>query len=128
MFYRYELYVDDEYQGVGIFYGLSELNLDEDFENSLLSLFEKELKFVPIEERCEFLFTEAGNKKFRDHIQKILAVFEEDTLFEVKCLMVNADDVLSDYIIYKDTYQIAVMPEMMEEIRRKGMKKNASEC
>ncbi len=37
--------------------------------------------------------------------------------------MVNADDVLSDYIIYKDTYQIAVMPEMMEEIRRKGMKK-----
>lgn len=79
MFYRYELYVDDEYQGVGIFYGLSELNLDEDFENSLLSLFEKELKFVPVEERCEFLFTEAGNKnsettyrRYWPYLRKIL--------------------------------------------------------
>lgn len=62
MFYRYEVYIDNEYQGVGIFHCLGELELDEDFENKLLRPFEIGLSFIPMEQRCEFLFTEKARK------------------------------------------------------------------
>ena len=118
MLYRYELYVDNEYQGVGIFHGLGELELDEDFEDGLLEPFEKELIFMPMEKRCEFLFTEKGNEKFKDHIQKILDIFKEDVLFEARCLKIDDHHIAAEDMVYQDEYQIAVIPETMKEIRR----------
>lgn len=54
-FYRYELYLDNEYQGVGIFHGLTELNLSEETENQLQQLKRRFQLFIlesPLFHRC----------------------------------------------------------------------------
>lgn len=121
MFYRYEVYIDNEYQGVGIFHCLGELELDEDFENKLLRPFEIGLSFIPMEQRCEFLFTEKGQERFGNDIEDILNVFDDDNLFEARCLKVDEVRIPLENIIYRDAYQIAVMPETLETIRRENM-------
>lgn len=121
MLYRYEVYVDNEYQGVGIFHCLGELELDEDFENQLLRHFEVELPFIPMEQRCEFLFTEKGQERFGNDIEKILKIFDDDSLFEARCLKVDGVRIPLENIIYRDAYQIAVIPETLETIRRENM-------
>ena len=114
-FYRYELYCDNEYQGVGIFHGLTELNLETEIENKLLAPFDEKLSYPPICEKCEFLFKEKGNELFKAHIQSIIQAFNDSGLFDVRQLIVEHIDL--NNIIYEDSYQIAVPTGFLDKWR-----------
>lgn len=108
MYYRYELYVGDEYQGIGFLQGLSELWLDEDYEESLLNMFIK-MKipsfYMGNKLKTKAYFTERGKRVFQKAIQKVIDVFNENGMFEVR---EKIDDFKEDEILYEDEYQIIV--------------------
>lgn len=114
-FYRYELYCDNEYQDVGIFHGLTELDLEKETEDILLAPFDEKLLYPPICEKCEFLFTEKGNELFKAHIQSIIQAFNDSGLFDVRQLIVEHID--PNNIIYEDSYQIAVPTGFLDKWR-----------
>lgn len=119
MLYRFELYVDDEYQEVGIFRGINETSIDQPFKNRITDAFE-ELPCPDFEEKAEFYFTEKGLKKFSEHIIKILDAYEDDGLFDVK--MVCVDDTPDKDVIYKDDFQAALKHEF--SVRNKKLVHN----
>lgn len=116
-FYRYELYCDGEYQGVGIFQGLDELNLREEIEDAILAPFDKLLSVPHIGKRCEFLFTEKGNEMFHEGISRIWNVYASDSLYEVRLLKVHTSDIPPEEIVYMDSFQIAVSVGFLEKYR-----------
>ena len=108
MYYRYDLYLDDEYQGVGFLQGLSELWLDMDIEDDLLGLF----KDLPIpnfymgnKERTKAYFTEKGKQKFKKEIETIINVYNYYGPFTIK---EHIDYFSPNEILYQDDYQIIV--------------------
>ena len=111
MIYRYELAVDGEYQGVGIFHGLTEI-FDEEMIKSLTRIFNDELE-IPLdlwkvnEVTCAF-FTESGNEKFKVHIQNIINSYADNGLFDVMCIKLDETVLNEDDIFYQDEYQIVV--------------------
>lgn len=119
MLYRFELYVDDEYQEVGIFRGINETSISQPFKNCITDAFE-ELPCPNFEEKAEFYFTEKGLKKFSGHIIKILDVYEDDGLFDVK--MVCVDDIPDKDVIYQDDFQAALKHEF--SVRNKKLVHN----
>lgn len=50
-------------------------------------------------------------------VQKILDIFKEDALFEAS-LKIDDHHIAAEDMVYRDEYQIAVIPETMKEIRR----------
>lgn len=50
-------------------------------------------------------------------VQKILDIFK-DVLFEARCLKIDDHHIAAEDMVYRDEYQIAVIPETMKEIRR----------
>lgn len=109
-YYRYELYIDDQYQGVGIFQGLSDLFLEQYEEEYLLQPFNEMLN-IPKVDRMEnpcFFFTECGEKKFKEEIKEIKDVFELYELFEVRKIVVEKDSLYDEDILYEDDYQVAL--------------------
>lgn len=111
MIYRYELAVDGEYQGVGIFHGMDEV-FGSDLIKSLTRIFNAELE-IPLglwkveEETCSF-FTELGNEKFKPHIQNIINAYADDGLFDVMCVKFDEIILDEDDIFYQDEYQIII--------------------
>ena len=105
MFIRYELYVDDEYQDVGIFQGLSELDLDDDTSDSYMAPFDN-VMIIPFEtfinQKTKSWFTEKGEKKFLNDINRIIALYDDNGLFEVRRIV---EENLQD-IVYSDEYQV----------------------
>ena len=106
MYYRYELYVDDEFQEVGFLQGLDDTGLPQWRLNELISAFDD----MPIPEdifkqyRTESWFTEAGQSYFEDAIDDVIAAYEQDGLFDVErreCVALPEDD-----IVYADQWQV----------------------
>lgn len=93
-----------------MFHGLSELSLDRDEEEYLLRPFD-EMMNIPKVDRMEnpcFFFTEHGKEEFKDGIEAIKNVFEQDGLFEVCEIVVEKDDLYAEDILYEDDYQVAL--------------------
>lgn len=110
MIYRYELYCDDEYQGVGFMQGLLGV-FGEDRTRELCYYFDKHLKIPKYlnfkeEHTCAF-FTELGILKFKNYIKYIIIAYEEETIYDVKCIKMNKDEILND-ILYEDEYQVII--------------------
>ena len=110
MLYRYELYCDDEYQDVGFMQDMCDI-FSKDKAKELCYFFDKYLqvpKYCKFTERhtCAF-FTELGIRKFQKQIQAIIKAYEEETIFEVKCIEINEEEI-EDAILYKDKFQIIV--------------------
>lgn len=104
MFIRYELYVEDEPQDVGIFRGLDELGLSDDFVKGLMWQFDRNLKVPKPVRHTQSWFTQAGEEMFRQDIDKVIAVYEEDGFFEVRRI---EKEYLED-IVYEDEYQVLI--------------------
>lgn len=107
MFIRYELYIDDESQDVGIFQGICELDLDDDTSDSYVKPFDDVLE-IPTQvfigqQTCSW-FTEKGEQQFLEAINRIVDLYEETGLFEARRLVC---DTLDD-IVYQDEYQVLV--------------------
>ncbi|MDE5830336.1 MAG: hypothetical protein K2H53_01190, partial [Clostridia bacterium] len=104
---RYELYIDDEAQDVGIFQGICELDLDDDTSDAYVQPFDDLLEIptcVCIGQQTSSWFTEEGEKQFLDAINRIVNLYDESGLFEVHRLTC---DTLED-IVYQDKYQVLV--------------------
>lgn len=111
MFYRYELMVDEEYQDVGIFQGLDELDLDIDVQNFLMENFNKNLPYPSClrEKRglkTRSYFTEKGNTFFLKDIERIVKAFNCSGLFWVR--KVQVEILPKQNIVYQDKYQILI--------------------
>ena len=108
MYIRYELYLDEEYQGVGILQGMDDAGFSDDLSSDLTFRINRELSipsFVFREHRhTESWFTEEGAKRFEKDIQAILKEYEYDGLFEVRKRIV---DKLED-VVYEDENQVVV--------------------
>ena len=105
MFIRYELYIDDEAQDVGIFQGISELDLDDDTSDAYLKVFDDVLTIpfdVFVKWRTQSWFTEEGEKKFLEYINRIVALYDDSGLFEVRRIVKKE----LDDIVYSDEYQV----------------------
>ena len=105
MFIRYELYIDDEAQDVGIFQGISELDLDDDTSDAYLDAFDNVLTIpfdVFVKWRTQSWFTEKGEKRFLEDINRIVALYNNSGLFEVRRIV---KETLDD-IVYSDEYQV----------------------
>lgn len=107
MLYRMELWVGEEYQGVGMFCGIDALT-EDDIEKAdiLMESFSNDLEVPEISEESEFYFTEAGMEKFHHEISGIVEIFKRNGIFEVKMAQIKETD--SVKILYQDEYQAAV--------------------
>lgn len=108
MYIRYELYLDDEYQVVGILQGMDSAGFSDDLASDLTFRMNREL-FIPssvfVEHKyTESWFTEEGSKKFEKDIQDIINEYEYDGLFEVRKRIVDK----LDNVIYEDENQVIV--------------------
>lgn len=115
-YYRYELYIDGQYQGVGIFQGLSDLFLEQYEVEYLLCSFNKKLNIPKIDrlDNSCFFFTEYGEKEFKEEIKEIKDVFELYELFEVRKIVVEKDSFYDEDILYEDDYQVALKERTFE--------------
>ena len=106
MYYRYELWVDDECQGIGFLQGLDDLGLPDWKVDELVFPFD-ELLPLPLEvlENGPALsyFTEEGNGYFEEAIRNVIAAYDEDGLFYVEC---RAVEEIEGDIAYEDTWQV----------------------
>ena len=106
MYRRFELFVDDEDQGIGFLQGICELDKSDDFLDSLTEIFDKYLEIpqsVFVKHRyTKSWFTELGYEIFKEAINKIEEEYENTGLFNVQCL---CSESLED-IVYEDEYQI----------------------
>ncbi len=107
MFVRYELYVDDEPQDIGIFHGLSELGMEEGVIDDCMHPFDEMLK-IPVDVfekyQTKSYFTELGEKRFSDDIKKITVLYDSGGLFDVRRICAET----LDDIVYQDPYQAVV--------------------
>ena len=109
MFYRYELYIDDEPHDVGIFQGSCELSIDEDVDYVIT----KHLEELPIPDfyrnnphtKTKAYFTKKGLDKFIGIIKFYKKEFEYQGLFNIKEIV---KDFTKEDIVYEDEYQILV--------------------
>lgn len=111
MYHRFELYIDGEYQGCGIFQGLTELDMeDEEFEALTLkfdTILNIPLSVYTKAKNTTAWFTESGYHYFEKEIEKIQEAYENQGLFDVIHLMSEIDP---QKIIYQDEFQIIVSP------------------
>lgn len=106
--YRYILTFDGEPQGIGMFQGLSEIDRDEEYIESLEDLF-KELEIpeeVFIKNRfTTSYFTEKGLEKFKSAIDTLQQAYREYSGFDIELI---TEDIPEDKIVYQDEYQIII--------------------
>ena len=106
--YRYILTFDGEPQGIGMFQGLSEIDRDEEYIESLEDLF-KELEIpeeVFIKNRfTTSYFTEKGLEKFKSAIDTLQQTYREYSGFDIELI---TEDIPEDKIVYQDEYQIII--------------------
>ena len=106
--YRYILTFDGEPQGIGMFQGLSEIDRDEEYIESLEDLF-KELE-IPEEVFIKntfttSYFTEKGLEKFKSAIDTLQGAYRDYSGFDIELV---TEDIPEDKIVYQDEYQIIV--------------------
>ena len=108
MFYRYELWIGDEFQEIGFLQGLDDTGLVPFRTNELVEAFE-DLTIPPKEVfaagRTRSWFTEEGQNRFESAIEAVIAAYEEDGLFDVERL---EEEVLDGTVAYEDDYQVLV--------------------
>lgn len=120
MLYRYELYIDGEYQDVGIF---QELDNTFSYERAkdLAWPFDRKLQIPPYssfkEQHTVSFFTEKGKQEFEKDIKAIIEAYEEESCFEIKTLIINEDDICHD-IIWSDEYQVIVSEDVVYTVTR----------
>lgn len=106
--YRYILTFDGEPQGIGMFQGLSEIDRDEEYIESLEDLF-KELE-IPEEVFIKnhfttSYFTEKGLEKFKSAIDTLQQAYRDYSGFDIELI---TEDIPENKIVYQDEYQIIV--------------------
>lgn len=129
MFYRYELYLDGEYQGCGIFCGLDDIGLPADEVTRLLKPFDDGLSLpdIPEFDMCgifpapyyTFLFTERGREKFAEPLHAILQAYETNGPFEVRELVVDPSEFKDQDMPYNDGLQVAICENVFNKYREK---------
>lgn len=101
--YRYELFIDNESQGVGIFQGME----DNETGKIINHLFQD----LPIPPHSVFrnnpealsFFTKEGKNKFSNQIEQTCQLYEKEGLF---CVKEKQSKIPDNRIIYMDEYQI----------------------
>lgn len=107
MYYRYELWVGDEFQEVGFLQGLDDTGLPPWRTEELVSAFDE----LPLPQdifrqgRTKSYFTEEGRSYFAEAIDDVIAAYEEDGLFDVECLELEE---IPGEIAYGDPWQVLV--------------------
>lgn len=101
---RYELYVGDEPQNVGIFHGLYELDIHPGMLENTIERFDRLLIIPEGIEHTQSWFTETGEKEFQTDINRIIALYESHGLFKVRRITKGH----LDNIVYEDKYQVLV--------------------
>lgn len=110
---RYELSVDGELQDVGLLVGLNDCDLQQEEIDALLENFNKHLDIVDfkklniLDKSAKFYFTEDGDKKFKEDIEKIKIKIESLGLFEVEKIEVFLFPT-DEKIFYEDKYQCLI--------------------
>lgn len=125
MLIRYELYIGDEYQGVGICQGISELGFEKEVEDYLLEPFNQKLPIPAIGrgiQRCSF-FTETGDRRFKQDINRLIELYREYGLFDVKTVILTSNTISKEDILYKDPYQVIVREGSFKRNQTKGDQK-----
>ena len=106
--YRYELYRDGKYQGVGPFQGIDTLDICEESKCRLEKMFSN-LKEPPYEVFSNgpttSYFTKNGKCFFAFQMRFLENLFKNHSIFDIKLKrkIINPDDIL-----YIDEYQIVV--------------------
>lgn len=110
MLIRYELYLDGQYQCVGMFQGLDVLGLSHEEETLLLEPFDQKMP-VPhvdcMDTPCYF-FKESANILFQKDIARIRNLFDETGIFEIREIHLNENNILPEDILYEDAYQVVI--------------------
>ena len=110
MLIRYELYLDGQYQCVGMFQGLDVLGLSHEEETLLLEPFNQKMPIPQVdymETPCYF-FKESAARLFHDDIARIRNLFEETGIFEIREIHLDENNILPDDILYEDAYQVVI--------------------
>lgn len=106
MYYRYELWICDEFQEVGFLQGLDDTGLPPWRADELVAAFGE----LPIPEdvfgqfRTQSWFTEEGRARFGPAIDAVCDAYEQDGLFDVELL--ECDELPEDDIVYRDAWQV----------------------
>lgn len=110
MLTRYELCIDNEYQGVGICHGVDALDLDEEVKRKLLEPFDQKLHIPEFHTNvpCCSFFTGLGDAVFKQYIDKLKNAYQQQGLFDVKTIRVYENTFLETYVLYADRFQVVV--------------------
>ncbi len=103
MYYRYELIMFEEPQGIGFFNGLHSANLSSRVRQNIMNKF-CDLPLPPGElPNCTCWFTDEGREHFKDAI-----AYTKKNLRRKNCdlLELQMETVEDERICYKDKYQI----------------------
>lgn len=103
MFYRYELIMFDEPQGVGLFNGLYDANLSEKVRQNIMERF-NELPLPPGNlPNCTCWFTEKGKETFKEAL-----AYTKRNLKRKDCdlLELKMETIEENRVCYKDKFQI----------------------
>ncbi len=128
--YRYELYVDQEYQDCGIFQGLEDLGLSDDRVRDLMFPFNKNLP-LPCEDDTKggffskektmrgttSFFTAEGAWEFQDALADIIREYDEHGVFEVLVFVVQEKGLPKKAIRYRDQLQVLIETPMLDRSR-----------
>lgn len=110
---RYELSVEGALQDVGFLVGLNDCDLQQEEIDALLENFNKHLNIVDfkslniIDKSAKFYFTEDGDKKFKEDIEKIKMKIESLGLFKIERIEVFLSPT-DEKIFYEDKYQCLI--------------------
>ena len=108
MFYRYELWIGDEDQQIGILQGLDDTGLSEEHKDALIDAFDG--LPIPPDDILEngntrSWFTEDGRDCFEYETAEVLAAYDEDGLFDI---VVLEEPELDGEIAYEDDWPVLV--------------------
>lgn len=122
MLYRYELYIDDEYQKIGIFRGMEDI-FSPDRAEYLTYPFDRDLKIPPHysfpERETVSFFTEKGKMKFAKDLEAIKKAYEEESFLEVRMWKIEESQI-KDWIFYSDEYQVIASKTGIDKIRERS--------
>lgn len=111
--FRYELYCDNAPQDVGFLAGVDELGLSAEKEAKLIEAFDSGLHIPdsPTMRGTVSFFTEEGNRRFRNHIHRLAAAYE-DSMFDIKICTLDLPEELRGHIVYEDGDQVCIPSEL----------------
>lgn len=110
MLYRYELIIDTDLQGCGIFTELDNVSTEDEYQACMQDIQELTDPYMQniVSENTISFFTENGREKFKDTINKIISIYSNNGLFDVIETTINEALLADNDIVYKDDNQILI--------------------